>query len=437
MTHAPATSAPAIQADASYGSPAYRWYVLGVLTLIYACHALDRGIPNIVLELVKEDFTLSDGQVGLFTGTLFGVAFAMAGVPLGFLSDRVNRRNMLGVILILWSASTSLGGFAWSYPALLASRFAVGAAEAGAAPIAMPVLSDIFPPERRAFVIGLFYLSNPIAGLAIAGAAVVAAEYGWRAAVLLAGAPGLLLALVLFASVKEPQRGASEGAAPAQRASALEVLRFLAGQPGLLLLMLGCALCGFVAISTGAWAVSFYTRVHGLDLKTIAPLFAGIGFLGLASYPLMGALADAAARRDPRGPLFLVAAIAAAGALLGVVALQVPSAWIAIPLWIVFGFFTHAYPPPPYAALLAKTPPHMRGVAMSTLQLTTNLFGFGIGPAWVGAMSDSLGGGVAIRTALSAAVAVLLIAAACLFGAARLLYGRSSETAATAEVALH
>jgi len=111
MTHASPALATALRDD-GYGSAAYRWYVLAVLTLIYACHALDRGVPNIVLELVKQDFALSDGQVGLFTGTLFGVAFALAGVPLGFISDRVNRRNMLGAILLLWSASTSLGGFA-------------------------------------------------------------------------------------------------------------------------------------------------------------------------------------------------------------------------------------------------------------------------------------------------------------------------------------
>ncbi|HEU4428042.1 MAG TPA: MFS transporter [Myxococcota bacterium] len=428
MTHASPALATALHDD-GYGSAVYRWYVLGVLTLIYACHALDRGVPNIVLELVKQDFALSDGQVGLFTGTLFGIAFALAGVPLGFVSDRVNRRNMLGIILVAWSAFTSLGGFAASFPLLLASRFAVGAAEAGAAPIAMPMLSDIFPPERRATVIGLFYMSNPIAGIATAAAAVVAAKFGWQAAVLLAGAPGLVLALLLFATVREPARGASEGAATQERASAGEVLRFLAGRPGLLLLMLGCALSGFVAISTGAWAVSFYTRVHGLALAEIAPLFAGVGFLGLASYPLVGFLGDRAARRHERGPLLLVATICAGGAALGILALHVPSAWVAIPLWVAFGFFTHAYTPPAYAALMAKTPPHLRGVTMSTLQLTTNLFGFGIGPAWVGAMSDVLGGGAAIRSALSVAVAVLFVAGACLFGAARLLYPSSGRVA--------
>jgi predicted MFS family arabinose efflux permease len=337
---------------------------------------------------------------------------------------------MLGAILILWSACTSLGGFAWAFPVLLASRFAIGAAEAGAAPIAMPMLSDIFPPERRAFVIGLFYMSNPIAGLATSGAALVAGLYGWKPAMLLAGLPGLLLALLLFATVREPQRGASEGVETGEQASASEVLRFLVGQPGLLLLMLGCALCGFVAISTGAWVVSFLTRVHELDLKAISPLFAVSGFLGLASYPLMGALGDLAGRRDARGPLYLVAGVCLAGCGLGLAAFHVPSAWLALPFYVTFVFLTHAYTPPPYAALMTKTPPHMRGVTMSTLQLVTNLFGFGIGPAWVGAMSDGFGGGLAIRTALSVAVGVLLIAAACLVAAARLLYpsGRREAT---------
>jgi MFS family permease len=420
-------------ARAAYGTPAYRGYVLGVLALIYACHALDRSIPNVVIELVKQEFALSDGELGLFTGTLFGVAFALAGVPMGFLSDRVNRRNLLGVILILWSACTALGGVAPSFAVLLASRFAVGIAEAGAAPIAMPMLSDIFPPERRSLVIGLFYTSGPLAGIATAAAALVAAEQGWRAAVLLAGAPGLLLALVLFASVREPERGAFEGAASEAQASLGDALRFFAGQPGLLLLILGCALCGFVAISTGAWAIAFYTRVHGLELASIAPILAGVGFLGVAGFPLIGWLGDAAARRNPRGPLFLIAGICVGGSALGLLALYVPSAWVAIPLWLAFGFFTHAYTPPPYAVLMAKTPPNLRGITMSALQLTTNLMGFGIGPAWIGAISDSLGGGLAIRSALAAAVAVLLVAAACLFASARILFPASIRAEPRAE----
>jgi MFS family permease len=414
---------------AGYGSAAYRGYVLAVLALIYACHALDRGIPNLVVDLVKRDFALSDTQAGLFTGTLFGVAFAIAGVPLGFVSDRVNRRNMLGAILVLWSGLTSLGGFATVYPLLLASRFGVGAAEAGAAPIAMPMLSDIFPPEKRAFVIGLFYTSVPIGGgLANWLGARAADAHGWQAALLLAGAPGLLLALLLFATVREPRRGGVERSAASEpRAGFAEVLSFLARRPGLLCLVAGCALCGFVAISTGAWLIPFLTRVHGYTLAQLAPVFVVSGVVGASGYPLIGWLADRAARSNPAGPLRLVAAICAGGLGLGLASAFMPNGLAAIALYVAFGFLTHSYAPPCYAALLANTPAEMRGTLMSLLQLTTNLLGFGIGPAWVGAVSDALGGGAAIRFGLAAAMSVLLLVAALLLAAARLLYAEEAQ----------
>lgn len=409
---------------AAYGSSAYCWYVLGVLALIYACHSLDRGIPNIVVELVKRDFALSDRAAGLFTGTLFGVAFALAGVPLGFISDRVNRRNMLGVVLVLWSALTSLGGFAGSFPVLLLSRFGVGAAEAGAAPIAMPMLYDIFPAGKRALVLGLFYVSVPIGGgIANSLGALVAGAHGWHAALLLAGAPGLLLAAVLVATVREPRRGAHETPAPAEQASLGDVLRFAAQRPGLLCLIAGCALCGFVAISTGAWIVPFLMRVHGFSLAELAPLFAVSGVLGALGYPLIGWLSDRAATRNPAGPLHLVAGICAVGLAMGLAAAFASTAALAIGCYVVFGFLTHSYTPPCYAALLGATPAHMRGTLMSFVQLTTNLLGFGIGPAWVGAISDGLGGGAAIRIAIAVAMALLLAVSGLLIAAARLLFG--------------
>ncbi len=425
MSHAgtQATAVPTAH-GASYGSEAYRWYVLCLLALIYACHSLDRGIPNIVVELVKDDFGLRDRDAGLFTGTLFGLAFALAGVPLGFVSDRVNRRNMLGLILVLWSALTSLGGFAWAFPILLLSRFGVGAAEAGAAPIAMPMLSDIFPPAKRALVIGIFYASVPIGGgIASSLGALVAAEHGWQTALLLAGAPGLLLAVALLTTVREPRRGANEGGASAELAGFGDVLRFVAQRPGLLCLMAACALCGFVAISTGAWVVPFLRRAHGFELERIAPVFAVSGILGALGYPLIGWIADRSALRNPRGPLRLVAAVCVVGLACGLAAVFVPNGAQAIALYVAFAFLTHSYTPPCYAALLAGTPVHMRGTLMSFLQLSTNLVGFGIGPAWVGALSDAFGGGAAVRYAIALSMGILLGVSALLLAAGRLLYG--------------
>ena len=416
----------------SYGSTTYRWYVLAIILLTYACHALDRGIPNIISELVKLEFALSDAQLGLFTGTFFGVAFALSGVPLGFISDRVNRRNMLGLVLLAWSSCTALGGLAPNYLVLLASRLGVGAAEAGAAPIAIPMLSDIFEPGRRAFILGIFYMSVPFGTfLASYGGGWVAEGFGWRAALLLAGAPGLLLALLLFTTVKEPRRGAADeesvATAEAESPTARETARFLLAQPGLLLLVLCCALCGFVAISTGAWMTSFFIRVHGLDLKDVGLVLGLANLLGVGGPPFFGWLADRAAERSPKGPLYLVSIAVTLGLSLGLVSMFTTSLAMSIGTFYAFSFLTHSYPPPLYAVLMAKTPAHMRGTVMSLLQLTTNLLGFGIGASWVGFVSDSLGGGLAIRQALAVAMTVLLAVGILLLVAGRLLYGAGPQ----------
>lgn len=424
------TDAATIAGDEDYGSPSYRRYVLGVILFVYGCHSLDRGIPNIINELVKNEFALSDAQLGLFTGTFFGVAFALAGVPMGFISDRVNRRNMLGLVVMVWSACTALGGFAPSFLFLLMSRLGVGAAEAGAAPIAIPMLSDIFHPARRAFILGVFYMSVPAGGfLASYGGGWVAQEYGWRAALLIAGVPGVALALLLFATVKEPKRGAfdvetaAEAPDDAETPSFRETVRSLVDQPGLLLLVLGCALCGFVAISTGAWMTSFFIRVHALDLKQIGLILGVTAVIGVAGPPSFGWLADRSAARTPKGPLYLVSIAVVVGLAFGLVAMFAENVALSIGTFVVFSFLTHSYPPPLYAVLMAKTPARVRGTVMSLLQLTTNLLGFGIGASWVGFVSDGLGGGEAIREALAIAMGVLLGVAVLLLIAGRLLYG--------------
>jgi MFS family permease len=418
----------------AYGSSSYRWYVLSIILLIYACHSLDRGIPNIISELVKDEFALSDAQLGLFTGTFFGLAFAIAGVPMGFISDRVNRRNMLAVVVIIWSACTALGGFAPAFLFLLMSRLGVGAAEAGAAPIAIPMLSDIFEPTRRAFVLGIFYISVPAGTfLASYGGGWIAQEYGWRAALLLAGVPGLVLAILLFATVKDPKRGVfdelePEGAvveSPDDDTSPTfrEALGILFAEPGLLLLVLGCALCGFVAISTGAWMTSFFIRVHALELKDVGLILGLASMLGIAGPPTFGYLSDRAARRSPKGPLYLVSVAVVVGLAFGLFAMFVSNPSLSIGAFIIFSFLTHSYPPPLYSVLMTKTPARMRGTVMSLLQLTTNVMGFGIGASWVGFVSDGLGGGIAIREALAIAMGVLLLVAALLVIAGRLLFG--------------
>ncbi|MEA3132564.1 MAG: hypothetical protein QOG17_410, partial [Gammaproteobacteria bacterium] len=187
------------------------WYALTIMLLVYSCHFLDRAVLSLVAEPVRKEFGLSDSQLGMLNGFAFGLMFAVAGIPIGLLVDRINRSRLLACMVFLWSSATALCGLAQSYLALLTGRMAVGAAEAGGAPTSLSLMSDYFPPRLRSTAVGFYYLGNAVGGLMIflVGSR-VAAQYGWRAALLVAAVPGIALAVVAFATLREPVRGGTE-----------------------------------------------------------------------------------------------------------------------------------------------------------------------------------------------------------------------------------
>jgi len=419
----------------AYGGPAYRWYVVGILTIIYACHALDRGLPNILVEPVKAEFNLSDSQLGLFSGLAFGVAFSTAVLPMGFLSDRVgNRRNMLAIVVVAWSILTAVGGMARNFGQLLASRIGMGVAEAGTAPLTMPMLSDIFPPARRAFALGIFYISQPAgAFVATALGGYIAQEHGWRAAFFVAGVPGLIAAVLLYLTVRDPKRGGSEGGETAAEkpASLGEAFGQLVRQPALVWLIAACTIFGLLNITLAAWMSSFFIRVHHLGLaQTGVIIGAAAGISSVTSPPIFGWLADKLSTRDPRWSLRLlwIGALATLG--LTLCQLYTPSLTIAITAFALADMMRMGYAPPAYSVLMSATPSRMRGSVMSMVQLTTNFMGFAVGPVLTGALSDAFGGGAAIRHAM-ATVSLLFVPAVIFFIlASRALYGPKTAPAA-------
>ncbi|MDB5454241.1 MAG: major facilitator superfamily protein [Caulobacteraceae bacterium] len=424
-----------------YGSPAYSWYVVGVLTLIYTCHAIDRSLPNILLEPIRAEFKLSDSQLGVFAGVAYGLAFSAVIMPMGYISDRVNRRTFLAGVLLLWSLLTALSGFSKNYVMLLAARVGVGAAEAGAAPLSIPMLSDIFPQDRRAFALGLFYASAPIgAFLASALGGYVAAEYGWREAFWVAGIPGVILAVLLLTTIREPRRGGAEAKGVKQNKSPVKIKEAVAhvlNTRGLLSLMGGCALIGLLNITVSAWGSSFFMRVHHLGLKEIGLLIGvGVGLCSTVSPPVAGWLADKLSRRDVRWPLRIVWIAALAAFVLTAIMLFTGNVWLSVACFILADMARVSYTAPTYSVLMAHTEPRMRGTVMSMLQLVTSLIGFGLGPLMTGMLSDRLGGGTSIRYALFVVSFLFIIGAILLMMSSRGLYGgRKGVAARTAGLA--
>ena len=217
------TEAEVAEARSRVGGP-YAWYVLGVLVLVYVMNFVDRQIMSILAEDIKRDLGIGDSEIGFLYGTVFGVFYALFGIPLGRLADMWHRIRLLSIGLTLWSAMTALSGMAQNFGQLAAARIGVGVGEASASPVAYSVLSDYFPKEKRATALSIYSSGIYIGGglsLFLGGLTVERWDaafpgggpfglVGWQAAFMAVGLPGLLLA-VWVSTLREPVRGLSEG----------------------------------------------------------------------------------------------------------------------------------------------------------------------------------------------------------------------------------
>ncbi|ENZ82160.1 MFS transporter [Caulobacter vibrioides] len=412
--------------EASDPEARYRWYVLAILMLAYTVHYLDRSVVNAVLEPIRVEFHVSDAALGLLAGPVYAVAFACAGVPLGLLIDRVNRKRLLATLLAGWSALTFVSGFAGGFSMLLAARAAVGAAEAGGSPTAMSLLSDYFPASKRATATGVFFLSVTLGiflGYLVSG--VVAAHHGWRAAFLVAGAPGLLIALLLMATVREPPRGRFDARAVQARPSLLETFSALLGRRALALTLVALVIAATVTGGFNAFVISLLVRRYELGLAEAAIIVSvSLGVFGGLGSVFWGALSDRVAERGAFAPPLLIAItslIATGFGVFGVLEGSLKSSILGI---AGFSLFITSFMGGGYGLLLNLSPPSIRGACTAMAQVLVNLIGVGFGPLVVGGLSSALGASGKVDGLAWALVLVLLlslVSAACQVGVANAL----------------
>src|SRR5215813_1531708 len=189
----------------------YAYYVLGVLFVVYIFNFIDRQILAILLQPIKEDLKISDTALGFLTGFAFAVFYTFAGLPLARLADRWVRRSLIAISIALWSVMTATSGLARGFTDLALARIGVGIGEAGATPPAHSLLSDYFPPEKRATVLALYACGVPVgSGLGYWLGGWINDTFGWRTAFFVVGLPGVFVALLVRFTVREPVRGASE-----------------------------------------------------------------------------------------------------------------------------------------------------------------------------------------------------------------------------------
>lgn len=407
--------------------PTYARYVLGLLFAVYVMNFVDRQILAILLDPIKQDLGVSDTAMGLLTGFAFAALYTVAGIPIARLADRGSRRTVIATGVAVWSAMTAVSGLARSFAELALARVGVGIGEAAGTPPSHSLIADYFPPERRAAALG-FYANGIYVGtmLAFLLGGWVASRFDWRTAFFLVGLPGLPLALLVRATVRELPRGASEAA----RSDHAEIpfgesLRFLFARRSFVLVVVGGSLLSLTGYGMLVWGPAFLGRVHGMEPAAIGRwLGILIGVLGSGGAWLGGLLADRLGRRDVRWTLRAPALAMLAGLPFAAGFLLLPTPGLALLCFAPFYLLSNMHVGPVWSALQGIARLRMRATASAVFQFVLNLIGLGLGPLVVGMLNDELAerhGAGAIRWSLCIVTAVGAIGALFLYGASRAL----------------
>jgi predicted MFS family arabinose efflux permease len=414
------------------GKP-YRLYVIGLLFLVYVIHHLDRNILLLLQEPIRKEFTLSDSQLGMLTGIVYALPFALAGIPLGALADRVTRTRLVAILVVIWSAFTALSGLARSFSGLIVARAAIGASESGAPPGIMSILSDTFPAKSRPSVMSVLFMGpfiGLLAGSALGGAA--AQKFGWRGALFIAAVPGMLVAALILLTLHEPARGnfdsATDRTVPA--APVWDVARFSMRHVRVRDTILAMVMASVVSIGVASWIPVLLVRVYGLPLATAGFLTALVaGLPGALGSITAGLIATRFGGRDDQ-LLRLCGTAVGLAAPVGFLAAWTESLPLAIIGFGIWGFLNTMFVGPGHSLYLNAAPPRMRGTLSATVVIACNLVGAGLGPQLIGTASDLLHRAGSARP-LARAIALVALAGL----ASSFLFLRARRVALSAESA--
>lgn len=365
------------------------WFSVVVLFAVNILNFYDRHVPGALVEPMRKEFHLSDTQIGLL-GSAFIWIYAIVGVPLGRIADSASRKKLLAWGVVIWTALTASAGLANSYAVLLFSRVGVGVGEAACAPTATSWLGDLFPASKRSRVLALFMMGVPVGGaLGYFFSGPLAQAYGWRAAMIFAAVPALLLVPALL-MLHEPRRGASEpDSAPLGTESMWNVLRI----PTLWWIIASGALLNFNAYAFATFLPAFLSRVHGLSLAK-SGIATGIVYLagGVTGGVVAGLLGDSIARRRKDGRLRCAAFLALTAIPFACVGILQPAA--SLYLAMIFLALTYAslatYYGLVYSAIQDIVAPNQRGSAMAIYFMAMYMCGASFGPLFTGKLSDVL-----------------------------------------------
>jgi MFS family permease len=370
----------------------YPYWLMTMLVLVALVSFIDRVIVATLGPAIKRDLGISDTQFGLLTGLAFALLYTSAGIPVARLADRFNRVKLLGVAIALWSLMTTASAAAGNFIQLLLLRVGVGIGEAAANPCTISILSDRFPRDKRAVALATVAMGASFGSLVGGfGGGWLGEHYGWRQAFLIVGLPGFILAAVIVLTVRELPRGRfdppSTGTDVAPRFS--ELVRKLARKPAFIHMALGCGLTSFVNYGVFLFLPIYFGRAFDMSMTQAGLLFGLVTSISNAVGTMGGGIgAQWAGRRDERWYAWLPALCLVTTAPLYMFGLSLPRWEMALPVVGTAAILAFTFYAPTFAATQNMVEPRMRASTAAIMIFFQNLVGMGLGPLFVGAMSD-------------------------------------------------
>ncbi len=401
--------------------PARGGLVLGMLCFVYVLNFLDRQLISILAKPIQDALQISDSQLGRITGLYFALFYCLIAIPVGWLADRTNRVKVLSVACAVWSAATAACGMANNYGQLVVARMMVGVGEAGGVPPSYAIISDYFPREKRGTALAIFNLGPPLgSALGVALGASLAAAFNWRIPFYVIGAVGVVTAVVVYFVIAEPPRGGHDEA-PAEPAAETAgpgffatIVRFFSN-PILLMASLASGGANFITYGISNFATLFLMREKGMQLEEVAIYYALVVGIGMsAGIYASGRLIDRFGARSKAAHAWIPALSLLLALPFFLAFVWAPSWPLAIAFLIVPTSLNAVFLSPTVSFVQSEVRPDQRVISGALLLLVMNLIGLGLGPTYVGMMSDFFRpahGVHSLQTALYALAPMYLIAA--------------------------
>lgn len=394
MTGSPASEASAATLpDGSARSGSRPGFVLGMLCFVYVLNFLDRQLLSILAKPIQDSLQITDGQLGLISGLYFAMFYCFIAIPVGWIADRTSRVGILSLACAIWSGATVACGMAANYGQLVVARMVVGFGEAGGVPPSYAIITDSYPPGKRAAALGIFNLGPAIGAAAgVAFGAAIAQEFGWRVPFITVGLIGVVTAGLVWLLIREPQRGAMDAGGPsvsAEKAQFWPTVRMFLSNRILMLAALGGGATQFVTYGLGNFAVLFLMREKGMVLNEVAIWYALVLLIGMGGGMVVsGRVIDRMTQKSRVGYATAPALSLAVAMPFYLGFLWAPGWPMALALLTVVMVFNYFYLSASVALVQEEVQPNQRVLCGALLLLFMNFIGLGLGPTWVGFASD-------------------------------------------------